>query len=426
MLPKNRCILFVKGLILLCLLSSSSCSNRSDGLYIIDKESLKPIFDEIMIENSSAFGQLMAERLFENAELFLELRNDSIRLAGFVAGESFYHAYGSKDEILKNADMLNMSIEDIKITQSSVSLILKDHQLVFNDTKSEDDISKYNLIKGSKDQFGWSETKVVDEFGDDTGKIAIMGLFEGSYDNSYSKNEMTARIGIQYSDDNNPYTVIELFQYGNTKARIESDFYGMQLKNSQGNIEEITLFGSESQNALYDSGDKFYDYMLAQSYEFGVLIKVPNFDSFTDYVFKVDPKGLQELIDIDVTETITLEEEIVNEPVITNDRKSADSLSSDIVQNVGKSNSSTNPLIEVTPVQNKEAQNSIVQHAPKQEYSIQFFTSSYSNKSFADIEHIGRMVTTPKGNLTMYHIVVDSPDKLYEVQKYYKDAFLVE
>lgn len=85
------------------------------------------------------------------------------------------------------------------------------------------------------------------------------------------------------------------------------------------------------------------------------------------------------------------------------------------------------PTPVVKKVSSSESTTITTYERKAEEYFIQFFTSSYSNKTFPNLRGIGRLVSLPKGNLTVYQLVVDDRSKVDMVRsRGFKDAFVVE
>lgn len=66
------------------------------------------------------------------------------------------------------------------------------------------------------------------------------------------------------------------------------------------------------------------------------------------------------------------------------------------------------------------------EESPRQ-YSIQFFKSKYSNKTFPSLSGIGSITSIQKDNLTSYQLIVDDPSKLSLVRAAgFGDAYLIK
>lgn len=60
-------------------------------------------------------------------------------------------------------------------------------------------------------------------------------------------------------------------------------------------------------------------------------------------------------------------------------------------------------------------------------HTIQFFKSRYADKTFSELQMIGRVVSYQEGSLTSYQLLVDDPSKLSLVHAAgFKDAYIVE
>ena len=125
---------------------------------------------------------------------------------------------------------------------------------------------------------------------------------------------------------------------------------------------------------------------------------------------------LEENIDLKAKYTL-LEEKWLQRKIIDEPKKLADvapvSNSEEVI--IQKKSGG---LFPKTTTKQKETTNSIL---------VQFFTSSFANKTFPKLSNIGQIITVPKGKLTIYQIQIADESKLDLIKKAgFKDAFIVE
>ena len=145
---------------------------------------------------------------------------------------------------------------------------------------------------------GWSEEKDVDEFGDETGHKSLTGVFRGTYSNSAVKGEdLIAYIKI---DDRSPdSTYIYLSRNGRYKPNVyASSAIDLTIKLPSGEIKSYDLtYDLENDSGWFWSREKSLAAEIRSSGETSIIITVQSFGIISKYSFRVNNKGLAELLE---------------------------------------------------------------------------------------------------------------------------------
>ena len=267
---------FTSGLIL-TLSIMISCSNnpaaKIQGVYEVDKESLKTALQAEMGEKSSLAMGLFNIAL-ENAVIEFCIKGDSINGILFMAGETTL----IESEIIKRNDSLIIVTPELEahIIQTkrglSYTAIGSDMSLTLNktdridlssDTKKAIEAEKVTIKRKEEFQQNlgkWQEGNYVDEFGDNTGDGYAYCLIRGTSETSIStQNEVYVKAMLEseklrFEIYNSSLSMKESFP--------DSKFGIMKLKFPDGKVESEQVFFYH--NIVSESGDKaiLHDYIV--------------------------------------------------------------------------------------------------------------------------------------------------------------------
>lgn len=137
----------------------------------------------------------------------------------------------------------------------------------------------------------WKEVKIVDEFGDDTGKTAISALFKGHFSNSVTNNsDLTVKI-TKYDEN----YLMNLYEYGEYEVAFDKYSVGtMLVKRENGTVEKYKVMFLDEFGLIFsdnDEGKNFKDVLTNGENEEVTCVlsssQLSKYGSESKYTFKV-------------------------------------------------------------------------------------------------------------------------------------------
>lgn len=141
----------------------------------------------------------------------------------------------------------------------------------------------------------WEIVGTTDEFGDEVkGGKTIVGFFNGEMSNSATTNS-NLKVKIQVNADKNSY--ISFFEYGETLGNLPNrQLFNIKIKKEDGETEFIEQFSMDG--ILADTKGVLITKALEQNTPLKVNVDLKRANQYlnTVYNFKIDPTGLNELL----------------------------------------------------------------------------------------------------------------------------------
>lgn len=299
-------------LVLSILLScSSNPVDKIQGVYVVDKESLKELLQE-EIEGESTFAMNLLNVAIENAVVEFEIKGDSINGLMFLAGESTL----INSKILIRNDSLVINVGDseaylfptelgltYQLSGADMSIKLLESEKTSLSEETINAMERQKIAEKDKREFEqnlgiWQKGNYVDEFGDETGDGYAFAIIRGSHDNSYSTNsEVFVKATVEkgtlfFQIYNSSLTMKESFP--------DSEFGRIKIKYPDGEIdsERIFFYNNSASESPIDKNNLIYNHLLNDNAELKLLIDLSTAsDYYSDrYKFTIQKNNLTEIL----------------------------------------------------------------------------------------------------------------------------------
>jgi hypothetical protein len=306
----------IRSIQLLFLLIFIACStnpiDKIQGIYIVNKDSLKAILQKEM-DGETAFAMNLLNTVIENAIIEFEIKGDSINGLLFLAGESSL----LKSIILVRNDSLVIKVREseaylfptttglsFKNSGSNRSIELKKSEQAKLSTETVQAIANLIKVEIEKREFEqnlgkWQEGSYVDEFGDRTGKGYAFCIIRGTHENSISMgSEVYVKASIQggqlyFQIFNSTMTLKENFP--------DSEFGRIKIKYPDGSVEteQIFFYDNTVSESHTDNNNLIYTYVRNNDGEIKLFIDLSTAsDYYSDkYQFNLKKNNLLEILE---------------------------------------------------------------------------------------------------------------------------------
>lgn len=154
--------------------------------------------------------------------------------------------------------------------------------------------SRCGKTEGSALKSSWEKEYYVDEFGNKDNSSYIRGIFEGTYGNSnISGRDLMVVIAIDGKQIR-----IRLLENNNYKVTVSSnETVTIKTQDDNGKVWSGELYHSQylANGDLFTSDDELYT-AIVKNESLSCIIKIESRYSSSEYKFKVDNKGLENLL----------------------------------------------------------------------------------------------------------------------------------
>jgi len=138
----------------------------------------------------------------------------------------------------------------------------------------------------------WDEIKVVDQFGDDTGKRVYSKIFEGNFSNSATEN---SKLKIQVIKRDSSYN-FKLYEYGRNLVRLSGNDNALgdiTIKDNTNEVNHYEVFSMRDGIIYISNTSDLYKIMSIPNNELKIVIRGGNFSRLNRssiYNFKITTK----------------------------------------------------------------------------------------------------------------------------------------